>query len=64
MNREITIAQWRHFQHHNHLHRANAPRTCREAYGSDFEGEGREMDAVVLIVAVIGFLIGIGVVWF
>lgn len=63
MNRDITIAQWRHFQHHNHLHKAQAPRTCREALGSDFDTGHRGEDAWVVIVAVAGFLIGLGVVW-
>ena len=59
MNREITIAQWRNFQHHNHMHRANAPRTSREAFGSEFQGEDRREDVLVLIVAVIAFVIGL-----
>lgn len=62
MNHDITIRQWRNFSHHNHLHRANAPRTAREAFGCEFEGEDRR-DAWVLIVAVAGLLIGMVAVW-
>lgn len=64
MNREITIAQWRNFQHHNHKHKPNAPRTAREAFGCDFDAGHRDVDTFVLIVAVAAFLIGLGVVWF
>lgn len=58
MNRELTITQWRNFQHHNHQHKAQAPRTSREAFGSEFEGEDRTTDKLVLIFVLVCFAVG------
>lgn len=63
MNRDLTIRQWKLHQHHSAKFTRPNPRTSREAFGCEFEGEARHEDAWVFAAAVAGLLIGMVVVW-
>jgi len=63
MNHDLMVVQWINHQHGNAQFLKQSPRTAREAYGHDLEGTYRREDAFVLIVALVGFLLGLWIVY-
>lgn len=47
------------FSHHNHEHRSFAPRSAREAFGSNFDSPTTDAHAMLVVVAWLAALLAL-----